>query len=63
MCPNVRVVFAAIAAFVTLGGLFATLHGMLFDLDDVVRAGVTVVICGVTCVVVMLNRWPHDKTG
>ncbi|WP_246181777.1 DUF2964 family protein [Pandoraea cepalis] len=48
---------ASIAAFVTLGGIFATIHGLLFNLPEVSRYGVAAVLVGATCTATMLIPW------
>ena len=57
MCSDTRVFIASIAAFVMLGGIFATIHGLLFNLPDVSRYGVAAVLIGATCTATMLIPW------
>lgn len=61
MGSEFRVVIAAIAAFVTLGGAFATIHGLLFDQNRTMDGGIAAALLGICCVVVMLTPWPHDR--
>lgn len=61
MCSDARVFIASIAAFVTLGGVFATIHGLLFSLPEVSRYGVAAVLVGATFTATMLIPWgSHD---
>ncbi len=63
MCSDTRVFIASLAAFVTLGGVFATIHGLLFSLPEVSRYGVAVVLAGATCTATMLIPWgSHDAS-
>ncbi|AJF00086.1 DUF2964 family protein [Pandoraea apista] len=57
MCSDTRVFIASIAAFVMLGGIFATIHGLLFNLPEVSRYGVAAVLIGATCTATMLIPW------
>jgi uncharacterized protein (DUF111 family) len=61
MGSEFRVVIAAIAAFLTLFGAFATIHGLLYDLGTFIEGGMITVVCGIVCIVVMLTPWPGDK--
>ncbi|QHE92714.1 DUF2964 family protein [Pandoraea fibrosis] len=63
MCSDTRVFIASIAAFVMLGGIFATIHGLLFNLPEVSRYGVAAVLLGATCTATMLIPWgAHEKS-
>ncbi|AHN73571.1 DUF2964 family protein [Pandoraea pnomenusa] len=57
MCSDLRVAIASITSFVMLGGIFATIHGLLFNLPDVSRYGVAAVLLGATCTATMLIPW------
>ncbi|VVD67652.1 hypothetical protein PPN31114_00438 [Pandoraea pneumonica] len=61
MCSDTRVVIAAISAFVMLGGMFATIHGLLFNLPDVAHYGVAAVIVGATLMATMLIPWGANE--
>ncbi|AKC70957.1 DUF2964 family protein [Pandoraea oxalativorans] len=61
MGSEFRVVIASIAAFMTLGGAFATIHGLLYDKTHVMHGGVITVLFGILFVVVMLTPWPRDS--
>lgn len=57
MCSDIRVFIASVAAFVMLGGIFATIHGLLFNLPEVSRYGVAAVLLGATTTATMLIPW------
>ncbi|AJC22479.1 DUF2964 family protein [Pandoraea pulmonicola] len=57
MCSDTRVFIASVAAFVMLGGIFATIHGLLFNLPEVSRYGVAAVLLGATTAATMLIPW------
>ncbi|VVE61657.1 hypothetical protein PCA31118_00655 [Pandoraea captiosa] len=61
MGSEFRVVIASIAAFMTLGGAFATIHGLLYDKSHVMHGGVITVLFGILFIVVMLTPWPRDE--
>ncbi|MCE4059765.1 DUF2964 domain-containing protein [Pandoraea sputorum] len=61
MGSEFRVVIASIAAFMTLGGAFATIHGLLYDKTHVMNGGVITVLFGILFIVVMLTPWPRDS--
>ncbi|AJF00087.1 DUF2964 family protein [Pandoraea apista] len=61
MGSEFRVVIASIAAFMTLAGAFATIHGLLYDQTHVMNGGVVTVLFGILFVVVMLTPWPRDE--
>ncbi|WP_353189299.1 DUF2964 family protein [Pandoraea pnomenusa] len=63
MGSEFRVVIASIAAFMTLGGAFATIHGLLYDKTHVMHGGVITVLFGILFIVVMLTPWPRDEAG
>ncbi|WP_408483215.1 DUF2964 domain-containing protein [Paraburkholderia sp. RL17-383-BIF-A] len=50
-----RIIFAAIAVFVALAGIGASIRGLLFDQPPVFRYGVAALIVGVACFVMLLN--------
>lgn len=50
-----RIVFAAIAVFVALGGIGASIRGLLYDEAPVFHYGVAALIVGVACFVMLLN--------
>jgi len=61
MGSEFRVVIASIAAFMTLAGAFATIHGLLYDKTHVMHGGVVTVLFGILFIVVMLTPWPRDE--
>lgn len=63
MGSEFRVVIASIAAFMTLAGAFATIHGLLFDMSRVTHGGVVTVLFGILFIVLMLTPWPRDDAG
>ncbi|XUW92716.1 DUF2964 domain-containing protein [Burkholderia sp. M6-3] len=52
---DTRILFAAIAVFVSLAGIGASIRGLLFDELSVFRYGVVAVVGGVACFVLLLN--------
>lgn len=60
MGSEFRIVIASIAAFMTLAGAFATIHGLLYDQTRVMQGGVITALFGILFVVVMLTPWPRD---
>ncbi|VVE12474.1 DUF2964 family protein [Pandoraea terrigena] len=63
MGSEFRVVIASIAAFMTLAGAFATIHGLLYDQTHVMKGGVVTVLFGILFIVAMLTPWPSDDEG
>ncbi|VVD66490.1 DUF2964 family protein [Pandoraea fibrosis] len=61
MGSEFRVVIASIAAFMTLAGAFATIHGLLYDQTHIMHGGVVTVLFGILFIVVMLTPWPRDE--
>lgn len=61
MGSEFRVVIASIAAFMTLAGAFATIHGLLYDRANVMNGGVVTALFGVLFIVVMLTPWARDE--
>ncbi|AOJ96542.1 DUF2964 domain-containing protein [Burkholderia multivorans] len=57
---ELRVVLAAIATFIMLGGIAVAIHGLLFDVADAVRYGAAAITIGVTTAAIALNVWPTD---
>ncbi|MDN7587542.1 DUF2964 family protein [Burkholderia seminalis] len=57
---ELRVVLAAIATFIMLGGIAVAIHGLLFDLTDAVQYGAAAIAVGVTTAAIALNVWPTD---
>nr|WP_231127721.1 DUF2964 domain-containing protein [Burkholderia cepacia] len=57
---ELRVVLAAIATFIMLGGIAVAIHGLLFDLTDAVRYGAAAIAVGATTAAIALNVWPND---
>nr|WP_254609435.1 DUF2964 domain-containing protein [Burkholderia lata] len=57
---ELRVVLAAIATFIMLGGIAVAIHGLLFDLTDAVRYGAAAIAVGATTAAIALNVWPTD---
>jgi hypothetical protein len=55
-----RIVMAAIATFVALGGIAVSIHGLLYDKDRVMWSGVIAIGLGIAGMVVMLNPM-HKK--
>ncbi|MCI3207784.1 MULTISPECIES: DUF2964 family protein [Pandoraea] len=63
MCSDSRVFIASLAAFVMLGGIFATIHGLLYNLPEISGYGVAAVLLGATCTATMLIPWgERDKS-
>ncbi|HXZ08297.1 MAG TPA: DUF2964 family protein [Paraburkholderia sp.] len=50
-----RIVVAAIATFVALGGIAVAIHGLLYERDHLMWAGVAAMGLGIFFLVVMLN--------
>jgi uncharacterized Zn-binding protein involved in type VI secretion len=50
-----RIVLATLAVFVSIVGMLAAIHGMLFDHGNVVRYGAAAVVAGISSVVLLLN--------
>ncbi|KVN32261.1 hypothetical protein WJ63_06115 [Burkholderia pyrrocinia] len=57
---ELRIVLAAIATFIMLGGIAVAIHGLLFDVEDALRYGAAAIALGVTTAAVTLNVWPKD---
>ncbi|WP_346268666.1 DUF2964 family protein [Burkholderia vietnamiensis] len=57
---ELRVVLAAIATFIVLGGIGVAIHGLLFDAIDAVRYGAAAIAVGATTAAIALNIWPTD---
>ncbi len=57
---ELRIVLAAIATFIMLGGIAVAIHGLLFDIEDALRYGAAAIALGVTTAAVTLNVWPKD---
>ncbi|WP_233867418.1 DUF2964 family protein [Paraburkholderia adhaesiva] len=55
-----RIFVATLATFVSLFGLAVVIHGLFFDLSNVVLYGVATIGAGVVAFVVMLTLHPHD---
>jgi uncharacterized membrane protein len=55
-----RIVLAAIAVFVALGGVGLVIHGLLFDRNVSFRYGMAAVVIGVAGFVMLLNPTPKD---
>jgi hypothetical protein len=56
-----RIVAALGAVFVTLGGIHASLRGLLFDETAVMYYGVLAILVGAASFVVMLTPFPSDE--
>ncbi|AYZ62743.1 DUF2964 domain-containing protein [Burkholderia multivorans] len=57
---ELRVILAAIATFVMLGGIGVAIHGLLFDIQDALLYGAAAIGLGVATTAVALNVWPKD---
>ncbi|TDN63918.1 DUF2964 family protein [Paraburkholderia sp. BL10I2N1] len=57
-----RIILAAIATFVALGGIAVSIHGLLYDEDQVMWSGVVAIGLGIAAMVVMLNPL-HKKSA
>ena len=57
-----RIGAATIAVFITLGGLMASVHGLLYDSHPSFRYGIAALIVGIAGLVMMLNP-SHDDHG
>lgn len=60
---ELRIVIAAIAAFVAIAGIAVAIHGMLFDEDNSMLYGSIAIGIGVVGCVALLNVWPKDPQG
>jgi hypothetical protein len=56
-----RIVFAAIAVFVSLGGMAMVIHGVLFDTRNATVYGGVLLVIGVAVLALMLTPRPRDK--
>jgi hypothetical protein len=59
--PEIRIVLAAIAVFVALGGLASTIQGLLYERPTLVHVGGWAMVLGVACFVLLLR--PRGGTG
>ncbi|MFM0393440.1 DUF2964 family protein [Paraburkholderia phytofirmans] len=57
-----RIVFAAIAVFVALGGMATVIHGVLFDIRDSMLYGGISLVLGVAVLALMLTPRPTDSS-
>jgi hypothetical protein len=57
---ELRILVATLATFVALFGVAVVIHGLFFDLDNVVLYGAATIGAGVIAFVVMLTLHPHD---
>lgn len=57
---ELRILGATVATFVALFGVALVLHGLFFDLSNVVLYGVATIGASVVAFVVMLTLHPHD---
>ena len=57
---ELRIVVATLATFVALFGVAIVIHGLFFDLSNVVLYGAAMIAAGVVAFVVMLTLHPHD---
>lgn len=55
-----RILVATLATFVALFGVALVIHGLFFDLSDVVLYGAATIGAGVVAFVVMLTLHPKD---
>lgn len=55
MRANYRVVLATLGVFVSIAGILAAIHGLVFDQDPFVRYGTAAIVIGVATWVMMLN--------
>jgi hypothetical protein len=58
---ELRIVWATIGVFVWLGGLYATIYGLLYELQREFRWGVLALVVGVATFVIALN--PFAQRG
>jgi hypothetical protein len=58
-----RIVVAAVAVFVALAGIGSSIRGLLFDEPPFFNFGVSALIAGVACFVLMLNSSRDDDTS
>lgn len=57
---ELKIVVAAIATFVALVGVAVSIHGLLYDENDVVLSGIVAIGVGIAGLVVMLNLRGKD---
>lgn len=57
---ELRILGATVATFVALFGVALVIHGLFYDLSDVVLYGVATIGAGVVAFVVMLTLHPKD---
>lgn len=57
---ELRIVVATLATFAALFGVALVIHGLFFDLNDVVLCGAATIGTSVVAFVVMLTLHPHD---
>ena len=56
-----KIVIAAIAVFVSLGGMAIAIRGLLFNVDSLTRLGAIVAVLGIAWLTFMLNPRPSDR--
>ncbi|OLL31185.1 hypothetical protein BTH42_13340 [Burkholderia sp. SRS-W-2-2016] len=54
-----RIVLAAIAIFIALGGIAAAIRGLLYEDGALVRIGALAMVLGVAGFVILLNPWAN----
>ena len=57
---ELRIVVAALATFAALAGVAVSIHGLLYEENDVVLSGAVAMGVGILACVVMLTLHPHD---
>ncbi|WP_322011348.1 DUF2964 family protein [Paraburkholderia sp. J12] len=57
---ELRIVVATLATFVALFGVALVIHGLFFDLDNLVLYGAATIAGGIVAFVVMLTLHPRD---
>jgi hypothetical protein len=55
-----RIVLAAVAIFIALGGIASSIRGLLYENVGLVRIGALAMVFGVASFVILLNPW-SDK--
>jgi inner membrane protein involved in colicin E2 resistance len=57
-----RIVFAAIAVFVTLAGMAVVIHGLLYDYSKAMLYGGVLLVLGVAVLALTLSPRPTDRS-
>lgn len=60
---ELRMVIAAIGVFIWLGGLYGTIHGLIYDVRPEFRYGMVALGAGIVVFVAALNPLAQRKQG